>query len=142
MFLAFGLGNPKEASQAATKAVLGIDVTKVATGGYISGPGTATSDSIPAMLSNGEYVLRSSAVDRIGVGVLNAMNAGAMPRFSEGGSVDDSARNIPSGGTVIFHAQSLDPAGFTSLLRNGFLDKIRQELFNTDREFATEVGMF
>lgn len=142
MFLAFGLGNPKAASQAATKAVLGIDVTKVATGGYISGPGTATSDSIPAMLSNGEYVLRSSAVDRIGVGVLNAMNAGAMPRFSEGGSVDDSARNIPSGGTVIFHAQSLDPAGFTSLLRNGFLDKIRQELFNTDREFATEVGMF
>ena len=129
-------------ADAANETVFGIRAIKKAWGGYISGPGTGTSDSIPAMLSNGEYVLRSSAVDRIGIGTLNAMNAGAVPQFSEGGSVDDSARNIPSGGTVIFHAQSLDPAGFTSLLRNGFLDKIRQELFNTDREFATEVGMF
>ena len=51
-------------------------------GGYITGPGTGTSDSIPAMLSNGEYVLRSSAVDRIGVATLNRMN-----RYADGGYV-------------------------------------------------------
>ena len=32
-----------------------------AAGGYISGPGTATSDSIPAMLSNGEYVVNAAS---------------------------------------------------------------------------------
>lgn len=47
---------------------------KAATGGYISGSGTATSDSIPAMLSNGEYVMRASAVSRYGVDFMNAIN--------------------------------------------------------------------
>ena len=53
-------------------------------GGYITGPGSGTSDSIPAMLSNGEYVIRSAAVDRIGVARLNAMNRG---HFADGGYV-------------------------------------------------------
>jgi hypothetical protein len=35
-------------------------------GGKISGPGTATSDSIPAWLSNGEYVFSAKAVDAAG----------------------------------------------------------------------------
>lgn len=47
-----------------------------ATGGYVSGPGTATSDSIPARLSNGEFVMRSQAVRQYGVSYLNSMNAG------------------------------------------------------------------
>ncbi|MBQ9697550.1 MAG: hypothetical protein IJV46_03305, partial [Acidaminococcaceae bacterium] len=76
MLLAFGLGNPRAAAQGATKAVLGVDLKKAATGGYISGPGTGTSDSIPAMLSNGEYVIRSAAVDMIGRPALDALNAG------------------------------------------------------------------
>jgi phage-related minor tail protein len=33
-----------------------------ATGGYITGPGTSTSDSIPALLSNGEFVARAAVV--------------------------------------------------------------------------------
>lgn len=45
-----------------------------ANGGPVWGPGTATSDSIPAMLSNGEYVLRASAVRAIGLGTLNKLN--------------------------------------------------------------------
>jgi hypothetical protein len=36
------------------------------TGGKVSGPGTATSDSIPAMLSDGEYVFSARAVDNAG----------------------------------------------------------------------------
>jgi TP901 family phage tail tape measure protein len=35
-------------------------------GGKISGPGTSTSDSIPAMLSDGEYVFSAKAVDAAG----------------------------------------------------------------------------
>ena len=43
-------------------------------GGYISGPGSATSDSIPAMLSNGEYVIQAGAVSAYGLDFMNALN--------------------------------------------------------------------
>lgn len=55
-------------------------VTKVqaATGGRIHGPGTGTSDSIPAMLSNNEHVIRAVSVaklDReVGPNFLNVLN--------------------------------------------------------------------
>jgi hypothetical protein len=52
-----------------------------AAGGYISGPGGPKSDSIPAMLSNGEYVMNANAVKKYGVDRMNAMN------FSGGGLV-------------------------------------------------------
>ena len=43
--------------------------------GQISGPGTKTSDSIPAMLSDGEFVQRTDAVNGAGV-MMGAKNAG------------------------------------------------------------------
>ena len=46
-----------------------------ATGGHITGKGTGTSDDIPIMASNGEYMFRSAAVDRLGLSNLNYMNA-------------------------------------------------------------------
>jgi hypothetical protein len=39
---------------------------KKAEGGFVSGPGTETSDSIPARLSDGEFVVKSSAVRGLG----------------------------------------------------------------------------
>ncbi len=58
------------------KAVYGIDLTTVgrADGGIVLGPGSSTSDSIPAMLSNGEYVVRASAVNNYGLDFMNALN--------------------------------------------------------------------
>ncbi len=59
-------------------------------GGYISGPGTARSDSIPARLSNGEYVINARSVARVGVGNLNKINQqGRLPGFADGGLVPD-----------------------------------------------------
>lgn len=70
-----------------------------ATGGYISGPGTGTSDDIPAMLSNGEYVLRAAAVARLGRARLDHLNAtGALPAFASGGLV--GAQRYATGGMV------------------------------------------
>lgn len=46
-----------------------------ATGGPIYGPGSATSDSIPAMLSNGEYVIQAAAVDKYGVDLFDRLNS-------------------------------------------------------------------
>lgn len=71
-------------------------VEHAADGGYISGPGTPTSDSIPAMLSNGEYVLQASAVRRLGVGFLDDLNAVG----SHGISSRRMARGYADGGIV------------------------------------------
>jgi len=49
-------------------------------GGSIRGPGTATSDSIPAMLSNGEYVLNAESVKMIGKQKLDKMNKAGLKR--------------------------------------------------------------
>lgn len=61
-------------------------------GGFIQGPGTTTSDSIPAMLSDGEFVIRAAAVSTYGVDFMNSLNNmnvkpplggfGAMPQAS------------------------------------------------------------
>lgn len=69
-----------------------------ATGGYIRGPGTSTSDSIPAMLSDGEYVIRAAAVDRIGVANLHRLNAGMVSGFKKGGKVRASSGTAMVGG--------------------------------------------
>lgn len=45
-----------------------------AQGGRVEGPGTATSDSIPAFLSKGEYVIRASAAQKIGYDALDEFN--------------------------------------------------------------------
>lgn len=47
-----------------------------ANGGHVTGAGTSMSDSIPAMLSDGEFVLRAQAVKNIGVDNVQAMNDG------------------------------------------------------------------
>jgi hypothetical protein len=62
-----------------------------ATGGRVRGPGTGTSDSIPAWLSNGEFVIRASAVKKYGAGffaALNNMRLPKVPGFVTGGLVD------------------------------------------------------
>lgn len=85
-----------------------------ASGGVVRGPGTGTSDSIPAMLSHGEYVMRSAAVSRIGVGALDHLNSlrgfvrgglvdlPQLQRFDMGGLVGafDSIRSFARGGLV------------------------------------------
>ena len=62
-----------------------------ATGGYIRGPGTGTSDSIPARLSNGEFVVREAMVRKYGVGFLHAINRGRLAGFADGGLVSSPA---------------------------------------------------
>lgn len=47
--------------------------SKFASGGYVTGPGTSTSDSIPAMLSNGESVINANSTAMFG-GLLNQIN--------------------------------------------------------------------
>lgn len=104
---------------------------KFADGGYVSGAGTATSDSIPARLSNGEYVLKASSVKALGTDFLDTLNnvggytrSSKLPKFAfaDGGYVNatqnspqEGLENIPktiqSSPQVIMNMtfQSLDP---------------------------------
>lgn len=57
--------------------------------GLIRGPGTGTSDEVFApWLSNGEFVIRASMVNKYGEDFLQKLNAGVldMPKFAKGGS--------------------------------------------------------
>lgn len=69
-----------------------------ATGGRVRGPGTGTSDSILARLSNGEYVLRAAAVRQYGTALLDRMNGLRLPAFASGGLVDEVASIGPAAG--------------------------------------------
>ena len=65
-----------------------------ATGGHIVGAGHGTSDSIPAMLSNGEYVIRANAVKTIGVSTLDKLNQADRMQFSNGGMAGYAAGGL------------------------------------------------
>lgn len=65
---------PKATPSTGGKNALSGIIPGFAEGGPIKGPGTPTSDSIPAMLSNGEYVMNAKAVSNIGVNNLNRLN--------------------------------------------------------------------
>lgn len=54
-------------------SIPGADVA-YAEGGYVQGPGSGTSDSISAKLSNGEYVIKASTVKRVGKNLLDEIN--------------------------------------------------------------------
>jgi hypothetical protein len=59
-----------------------------AAGGYMSGPGGPRGDKIPAMLSDGEYVVQADAVNKYGMHFLDAVNS---RKYASGGSVDFNA---------------------------------------------------
>ncbi len=62
-----------------------------ASGGHVRGAGTGTSDSIPARLSDGEFVVRASQT-RKHRALLEAINSGHVPAFAAGGVVGTAPR--------------------------------------------------
>jgi hypothetical protein len=61
-------------------------VKAFAEGGAVFGAGSATSDSIPAMLSNGEFVVNARAASKY-MPLLESINNNKIPRFADGGAV-------------------------------------------------------
>ncbi|WP_374338595.1 hypothetical protein [Leeia sp.] len=82
---------------AAVMALLG-NVKKFAAGGLVSGAGTATSDSIPARLSAGEYVVRAAAVRQVGVAFLDSLNG--LSGWAQGPQFKGGALAFAAGGLV------------------------------------------
>lgn len=67
----------------------------VATGGRVVGPGSATSDSIPALLSNGEFVVNAKQSAKH-LALLSAINNGEVRKFAMGGMAGSSPFNTSS----------------------------------------------
>lgn len=113
-----------------------------AEGGYVKGPGTDTSDSIPARLSNNEYVLNAKSVRSIGVGALDYMNTnGALPVNSV--SVGPmfglqrpmlSSSSVDNNGALISKLDSLERT-VSNLRLNAVLDQNRNNLSSQQSRF-------
>ena len=67
-----------------------------ASGGMVLGSGGPRSDSIPAMLSNGEYVVKASSVAKYGKSFLDQVNAGSFSLNQDASSMAQPAFNLPS----------------------------------------------
>lgn len=141
VFMAFG-SSPKAAAESANKAVFG--VSRFASGGFVSGPGTATSDSIPALLSNGEYVLNAAAVRRLGVARLNGLNSGR--GYADGGLVTSEsvsqAAPASSNQTFNLNIQTMDALSFADFLARGGLKAIKQATADDNRNFNAAFDTF
>jgi hypothetical protein len=114
-----------EAFQSAISAInsaaaeAGAGTIGFASGGHVQGAGTGTSDSIPAMVSHGEYIHTAKATEHYGVGFMNAINNLKLPKFSVGGLVSGLTSfafapvvpHFASGGHVSVPAQASGSAG-------------------------------
>lgn len=88
-----------------------------AAGGYISGPGSSTSDSIPARLSDGEYVVKASSVKKYGVGMMNAINE---QKYKDGGLVQLDKNLLESEGVSVKTARN----AVKSIVSGGWPDNL------------------
>lgn len=123
-----------------------------ASGGAVAGPGTGTSDSVPAMLSNGEYVLNAQAVDRLGVPFLNGLNTGRLRGFASGGLVGSGgAYNRPASvgssssstsSSITLNVSALDASSFADFLARGGMQVLKQATLDDNRNFNAAFDTF
>ncbi|EME14811.1 tape measure protein [Rhodococcus triatomae] len=104
-----------------------------ATGGPVSGPGTGTSDSIPAMLSNGEHVLTASDVAKAGghgaVYRLRQAIQNGWAHFATGGAV---GRAIDAARSVTGNKYDWGGTGPTNFDCSGFVGWLQQILMGIE----------
>ena len=114
-----------------------------ATGGMASSPFDAYkkgTDDVPAMLTEGEFVMSKPAVQRIGVGNLNMLNNLSGPKrervlyAEDGGSTDGSKSIIPSklGDSITFNTDEITPE----------LKKLSKVLIKVADQFGTSSGEY
>lgn len=96
-------------------------MTAYASGGRVAGPGSGTSDSIVARLSNGEFVVNAASA-QANLGLLTQINGG----FAKGGHVGEKK----SGNKAIDFLSSLDDGiqGFVGKITNGISNAVSSVL--------------
>ncbi|QYK42869.1 MAG: hypothetical protein KF887_07135 [Paracoccaceae bacterium] len=101
-------------------------IQRRAGGGWITGPGGPTGDRIPALLSDGEFVVRAAAAAR-NRDLLEQINAGSPPRFARGGWAGSAPEGTAPGG------------GQIGTLRVDLAPGLRAEMRQIARDVAIDV---
>jgi len=108
--------------------------------GYANGGSVGSTDTVPAMLTPGEFVVKKSAVDKYGTDFLSSLNRGILPMqgFQNGGSVSPVSSEAGSSG--IGSNQINNTSDFTFNIQDG---KVSQEggqaSAENQREFASRI---
>lgn len=133
---------------AGTAAALSSSMTSAFTGlGALSKGGSTWSDKQSSLASapwNGPKlasggITKGDTIAMIGEGHYEeAVLPLSRDKFEQLGLIDHEK----SVNNVSMNVSTLDSSSFTDFLRNGGLDTIRQALFENDRNFATEAGVF
>lgn len=133
---------------AGTAAALSSSMTSAFTGlGALSKGGATWSDKQSSLASapwNGPKlasggITKGDTIAMIGEGHYEeAVLPLSRDKFEQLGLIDHEK----SVNNVSMNVSTLDSSSFTDFLRNGGLDTIRQALFENDRNFATEAGVF
>lgn len=89
---------------------------KKASGGLVTGPGGPTDDMIPTWLSNREYVVKASAVQKYGVGFFDAVNAERLASGGQPGRKDKGSILITPGVGALAELDQL-PKSLKSLIK-------------------------
>ena len=104
------------------------------------GPVGRGTDTVPAMLTPGEFVVKKSAVDKYGTGFLSSLNNGVLPMrgFQNGGSVSPVAAE--AGASAMGGNQISNNSDFTFNIQDS---KVSQEggqgSSENQREFASRI---
>lgn len=119
-----------------------LSVLILADGGPVRGPGSSRSDSIPAMLSDGEFVVNSKAAGQHRQ-LLEAMNSGNIRGFADGGFVGARIPALPALGssrpaitiapTINLHAQGGSPTDNADLA-----ERFSKQIENTMRQVVAD----
>ena len=115
-----------------------------ATGGGVSG-----ADTVPAMLTPGEFVMSAGAVRQHGVGAMRSLNKGQVPGFNRGGVVGgvqyrNNGGGVESGSGGI----GINTAQLEQTLNNFVgdfserLDSITGKFINTMTDLSSKLGYF
>jgi tape measure domain-containing protein len=97
-----------------------------ASGGWVSGSGTGTSDSIPAMLSNGEFVINARATKKF-LPVLEAINSGKFGKFAAGGLPGPISSGTNMSNTVLGRNPIIDPR--LNTVDNLYINRVDNALY-------------
>jgi len=100
--------------------------------GEVDGPGTGVSDSIPARLSDGEFVFTKKATDQMGSDNLQAMMDDA-ERAYDGGEIREPAQE---GGLLLYKGKDEDPLAYEKIAQ----DEIKKNMLRSNRAPSLNPG--
>lgn len=100
--------------------------------GEVEGPGTGVSDSIPARLSDGEFVFTKKATDQMGADQLQTMMDEAEKAY-DGGVMRKPARE---GGSLLYKGKDEDPLSYEKIAQ----DEIKKGMLRSNRAPSLNPG--